>query len=228
MNRDEKLTRVPALPPAKKRINGSEVICPSEPTGGTWIALNDSGVCFALINWYSSADRVKDQPISRGEVVMMVSGVSTPRLADEALNSLALNHINPFRLIGVFPANRGILEWRWDLRQLAVAHCSWKTQQWISSGFDEGTAQNARDRTFQHWLAATSEHDLHWLRALHQSHSPIVGPLSTCVHRPEAGTVSFTEVVVKSREGVMRYSPGYPCQRSSDPSAEFRLRLLAH
>ena len=226
MNRDEKLTRVRGLPPAKKRVNGHEVICPSEPTGGTWIALNDAGVCFALINWYSVTDCVKDQPISRGEVVKIVSGVSTPRFADEALKSLALKQVNPFRLIGVFPANYEILEWRWNLRRLAVAHCPWRTQQWISSGFDEGTAQDARDRTFRHWLAAASEHDLRWLRALHQSHSPIVGPFSTCVHRSDAGTVSFTEVVVRSREGVMRYSPGYPCQRSSDPSPEFRLRLL--
>jgi hypothetical protein len=219
MNRDEKLTRVSGLPPTKKRINGHEVICPSEPTGGTWISLNNAGVCFALINWYSVSDRAKGQPISRGEVVRTVGGLRSPGFADEAVNSLGLKHLNPFRLIGIFPANHEIREWRWNRRRLAVTHCPWRTQQWISSGFDESAAQYVRDRTFQQCLAATSEPNLQWLRNLHKSHSPNVGPFSTCVHRPDAGTVSFTEVVVKSGEGIMRYSPGYPCRRSSNPSS---------
>src|SRR5574338_141343 len=83
MNRDEKLSRVAGLPPTKRRVNGRNVICPSEPAGGTWISLNDAGVCFALINWYSVADRVEHQPISRGEVVKIVSGTGSSSLADE-------------------------------------------------------------------------------------------------------------------------------------------------
>ncbi len=55
MNRDERLTRVVGLPPPKKAINGLTIILPSEPGGGTWIAVNKSGVTFALINWYSTA-----------------------------------------------------------------------------------------------------------------------------------------------------------------------------
>ncbi len=225
MNRDEKLTRVPGLPPTKICVNGHQVICPSEPTGGTWIALNDAGVCFALINWYSVTDRVTKQPISRGDVVKIVRGLRSPRLADEAVSSLPLKHLNPFRLIGIFPANREILEWRWNLRRLAVALRRWRTQQWISSGFDERMAQNIRDRTFRTSLAATSEPELRCLRTLHKSHCPSAGPFSTCVHRSDAGTVSFTEVVVKSRSGVMRYSPGYPCERSTKSPHEVKLRL---
>src|SRR6266404_2165316 len=58
MNRDEKRTRPAGLPPAQRTIGGHGVIYPSEAGGGTWIALNDSGVSFALINWYSVAQRV--------------------------------------------------------------------------------------------------------------------------------------------------------------------------
>ena len=43
MNRDEQLSRVPGLPPSEKTINGCRVLAPSEPGGGTWIALNERG-----------------------------------------------------------------------------------------------------------------------------------------------------------------------------------------
>ena len=156
MNRDEKLTRPTGLPPKKRNVNGCAVLCPSEPGGGTWITLNESGTCFALINWYSIAQRVDRNPVSRGEVVNSVSAVVLPDLADAVLAKLPLNQINPFRLIGIFPAYGEITEWCWDLKQLVRKNHQWKTQQWISSGFDEPTAQRIRSRTLQHEIGRAS------------------------------------------------------------------------
>jgi len=85
MNRDEKLTRPTGLPPNKRNVNGRAVLCPSEPGGGTWIALDDGGTTFALINWYSITARVLGKAVSRGEVVNSVSTASTPDFADAAL-----------------------------------------------------------------------------------------------------------------------------------------------
>src|SRR5258708_4187482 len=73
MNRDEKLTRAAGLPPKLRKVDGRAVLCPSEPGGGTWIALNHSGATLALINWYSVGAHVKIDAISRGEVVNLVS-----------------------------------------------------------------------------------------------------------------------------------------------------------
>ncbi len=66
MNRDEQLTRAEGLPPKIVHVGERKVICPSEPGGGTWIAVNDAGVTFALINWYSVQARVQKNPVSRG------------------------------------------------------------------------------------------------------------------------------------------------------------------
>ena len=107
MNRDEKLTRVAGLPPAEKIIQGRAVLAPSEPGGGTWLALNDSGVTFALINWYAITARVRARSASRGQVV--------------------------------------------------------------------------------------------------RSHSPHPGPFSICMHRADAATVSFREVMVLANQAVMRH-----------------------
>src|SRR5260221_5464470 len=73
MNRDEKLTRVAGLPPELFEVRGRVVLCPSEPCGGTWIALNDTGATLALINWYSAKARVTAGAVSRGVIVNSVS-----------------------------------------------------------------------------------------------------------------------------------------------------------
>ena len=211
MNRDEKLTRVAGLPPAESMINGRRVLAPAEPSGGTWISVNYSGVSFALINWYSIRTRVEVKSVSRGEVVKAVSFRNTAVRAYEKLELLPLKHINPFRLIGIFPETKEISEWRWDLTRLSLKKHPWQLQQWISSGFDEPQAQKIRGRAFQAAARQSSAGSLDWLRRLHRSHLPTTGPFSTCMHREDAATVSYTETSVFSRKTTMRYFDGSPC-----------------
>jgi len=212
MNRDEKLTRATGLPPAERKINNRRVLAPSEPGGGTWISVNDRGVTFALINWYSIPARVDVEPFSRGEVVRGVGSCNTAALAAKKLDLLPLKHSNPFRLIGLFPDSNQISEWRWDLKKLAHKKHHWKLQQWISSGFDEPQAQQTRGKAFQAAVKQKSAGNLGWLHRLHRSHSPAIGPFSTCMHREDAATVSYTEVTVSSRIAMMRYFDGSPCR----------------
>ena len=211
MNRDEQQSRVTGLPPSKQVIHGRAVLAPTEPGGGTWIALNDGGVTFALINWYSITARVKGEAISRGQVVIGTSAANTPDDAELALHELRLPKMNPFRLIGIFPNAQEIIQWQWDLRKLVRTKHHWQAQQWISSGFDEPTAQLTRGQAFREALKHKSAGSLNWLRCLHRSHSPEPGPFSTCMHRDDAVTVSYTEVSVASEIGKMRYHGGALC-----------------
>ncbi len=212
MNRDEKFTRVPGLPPAEKVIGGCRVLAPSEPGGGAWIALRDGGVTFALVNWYSIIARVKGETVSRGQVVNAACAANTPGLADAALAQLPLQQINPFRLIGIFPVTQEIAEWLWDAKSLVRKPHPWKDQQWISSSFDEPTAQRVRSRVFRAALKQRSAGSLGWLRRLHRSHLPQPGPFSTCMHRADAATVSYTEVAISPHRASMRYHAGPPCK----------------
>ena len=211
MNRDEKLSRAAGLPPSKKIINGRTVVSPSEPGGGTWIALNEFGGTFALINWYCIRAQVKSKPVSRGVVVNTVGTAVTPDFAAAALAQLPLKQINPFRLIGFFPATHEIIEWRWDLKKLVLKNHPWQTQQWISSGFDEPIAQRIRSETFRRALKQKSAGSLNWLRRLHRSHAPEAGPFSICMHRADAATVSYTEISMVMRTATMRYFDGATC-----------------
>src|SRR5882724_10196013 len=101
MNRDERLTRVRALPPARHSINARTTLFPSEPGGGTWIGVNDAGVTFALINWYSVAARVSRHPVSRGEVVRSALGFDAATAVENQFANFPLERANPFRLIGI-------------------------------------------------------------------------------------------------------------------------------
>jgi hypothetical protein len=217
MNRDEKLTRPTGLPPRKRMVNGREVLSPSEPGGGTWIALNDTGVCMALINWYSAPARVNRNAISRGDVVKSVMATDSADAADAELRGAPLGRINPFRLIGIFPRTHEIFEWRWDVKRLVSKKLTWKTRQWISSGFDEPTAQCVRGRIFRSLLRECLAGGLGWLRQLHRCHSPQSGPFSTCMHRTDAATVSYIEITVSDSRAKMGYHAGPPC--SSPTSA---------
>jgi len=222
MNRDEKLTRPTGLPPKTKKVNGRAVISPSEPGGGTWIAVNDHGATLALINWYSITAEVGGKAVSRGEVVNAVSAATSPDSTDDAIAGLPLSRMNPFRLIGVFPMTGELTEWRWDLKKLARKNHRWKSQQWISSGFDEPGAQRVRGRTYRHAQKQKSAGSVEWLRRLHRSHLPQTGPFSTCMHRKDAATVSYTEVVVSDRHARMGYCDAAPCQSHS---VSFLLRM---
>ena len=223
MNRDEQMTRVPGLPPAVQRVAGRRILAPSEPGGGKWIALNEAGVTFALINWYHLSARVKNQPVSRGWVVQEVCAAVTPAQADAALARLPFTKMNPFRLIGIFPASAEILEWRWDLRRLDRKRHRWADRQWISSGRDEPAAQRIRGRTFRAARQQRSAGRLDWLRRLHRSHAPERGAFSTCMHRPDAATVSYTEIVVSATRGTLRYLPGAPCMNPAPHVHHHRL-----
>src|SRR6266516_2877171 len=146
MNRDEKLTRVAALYPSRLQFGGRSMLCPSEPNGGTWIGVNDAGATLALINWYSVPERVPGRAVSRGEVVKPVLTAESAVRVEAVLAELPLDRVNPFRLIGVFPANQTVVEWRWNLLRVErVAH-HWRTNTWISSGFDEPGAQQTRGK----------------------------------------------------------------------------------
>jgi hypothetical protein len=224
MNRDEKLSRPAGLEPRLREADGRKVLGPSEPGGGTWIAVNETGAAFALINWYGAPACVTGPARSRGQLVRAVAPLPSPASTTAQLKNLPLNRVNPFRLVGVFPDRREIVEWRWNRVELVRRRHPWKAQQWISSGFDEARAQGVRGRTFRRARRQRSAGRLEWLRRLHRSHAPRAGPFSTCMHRAGAETVSYTEISVSARVATLRYHGGPPCRAAAGCGHRLPLR----
>ena len=210
MNRDEKRERFAALAPAIVDLEGHRSVFPTEPNGGTWISANDAGVCLALINWHRIERRPKNDTISRGLVVRELAEKSSADKIAAALKKLPLSKLRPFRLIAVAPREMRLTEWRWNLQRLTRRDHEWQRQHWFSSGFDEERAEHERQRVCDAANHQQSTESLTWLRQLHSSHAPKRGPFSICMHRPDAATVSYTEVAVSERRATMRYKSG-PC-----------------
>jgi len=207
MNRDEKRVRIAALPPERFTLGDRHVIFPREPAGGTWLAVNDAGLCLALINWH----RIKKEPlgkiVSRGQVIPRLIGAAGSVQLERELRAIPLQNVRPFRLIAVVSSEHALLEFGWNLRALRVSKQPWQTHHWFSSGFDERQAEIMRHVVCNRAQPRT----LMDLRTLHRSHLPRRGPFSICMHRPDAKSVSYAEVSVSTRSVVMRYAGGSPC-----------------
>ncbi|HAV61663.1 MAG TPA: hypothetical protein DCY13_04770 [Verrucomicrobiales bacterium] len=211
MNRDESRARASGLPPGEHRHGRHRTLHPSEPGGGTWIAVTEEGYSFALINWYSVTPRSAEKRTSRGAVIPGALLADRFADADAAIAGLPLPGMHPFRLIGIDPIDHRVIEWRWDQQKLGRLDHAWRPQQWISSGHDEPCAQAERGRIFELARKQSSAGSLNWLRRLHRSHRPGRGPYSTCMHRAEAATVSYSEISVDRTLIRMRHASGSPC-----------------
>ena len=213
MNRDEQRCRARAAIPKCLERNGIEAVYPSEPSGGTWIAANDCGLLLALLNWYPRASQVSPpKERSRGELIPQMIFDPDLRFAQKVLAPNKLEGLLPFRLIGLEPEGKAILEWRWDGLRIGESRFPWARKHWFSSSLSDTQAEEHRQSTC---MAAASGRDPvgpDWLAELHRSHRPFSGPYSICVHRPNAATVSYTEVVLNSRLISMRYVDGSPCE----------------
>ncbi|MDA7645651.1 hypothetical protein N8642_04755 [bacterium] len=223
MNRDEHRTRVKGVFSGPRTQGQTQVVGPAEPTGGMWIGANSFGVTYALLNWYSRPFDGIGKPISRGKLVESVAWLGAKNEVQAYLVGQELKRFRPFRLVGVFGAEKKVSEWCWDGIQLGLLEHSWKIRHWASSGFDELGAQQARRNVFESLSDSSELNGSQWLRSFHRSHLPEKGAMSVCMHRSEAATVSYTDFVVESGLVTVNYFDGPPCEVASSAEAEILL-----
>jgi hypothetical protein len=224
MNRDERLTRAAAYAP---RITGAgtvQAVYPREDGGGTWIGANETGISFALLNRNSTSEATA-KVRSRGEVIPPLLESRSRQSAEHRIKTMDLRDVSPFRLIAFFPGERLMCQWNWDAEQLESFHLPWHARHWFSSGISDELAREVRGLSC---TEAWKQHDagsLPWLRNLHASHAPEQGSFSICMHRQDAATVSYTEIVCDSRQLIMRYRDGHLCEMTDRFDCELSLSV---
>jgi len=212
-NRDELLSRKPALTPTLGRNGAVSFIAPRDGDfGGNWIAVNRFGVSLCLLNGYHPADRSQAVEFtSRG--LLVASLTDRPSLADveRALGQTELERFRSFRLAVFEPAREGALL-RWEDRRLSSVSLSRDWLPLVSSSFANEEVRRNRIAQFgemrRKWDGTATELHL----AYHASHLPQSGPYSTCMHRSDGETVSFSRVEVDARSVRFHYSPHSPCR----------------
>jgi hypothetical protein len=213
MNRDEKIVRGAGLPPEIHEVDGTRAIYPSEGNGGTWFATNEYGVTLALLNSNDFAlhRRAFAKARSRGRVIPALVDSQSLSELHEVFSVSNFAGMMPFRLVGIFPSDQEIWEWRWDSAQLECQVHEWESRHWFSSSLSDERAESLRGAACR---AARHESDagsVRWLRRLHASHAGGPGSFSLCVHREDVRTLSYTEVVLSSESVRMCHFLGSPC-----------------
>jgi len=212
LNRDESRRRLPAEPPAVRRQGGLRFIAPLDGDGGgTWIAVNERGASFCLLNGPAAALRPADAEIAtRGRIPLALVESSSPEAAAAALRALPLDRFRPFELVMFAPGGRGLLG-RWSGTALELQLEPPAVQPLVSSSFSSEEVRRSRIAVFRRLESAGRSDRGETHLAYHRSHEPERGPRSPCMHRDDARTVSFSRVEVGGREIRFDYVPHAPC-----------------
>jgi len=224
MNRDEQRTRPVGLPPDLHSCGHHQALYPSEPTGGTWIGINERGLTLALINWYSKPQLAGIPASSRGTIIPELLSTDSAHDAENLLKNLPLNRFNPFRLIMVSTEEQSVHEFLSDSLVLLKNSHSWTRKHWFSSGFNEPETMRRRAEICSNSFPSIPNDPRGSLRALHQSHEPEKGPYSICMHRADAHTVSFTEIILQNGKASLTYHHAPPCKPV--PPTTLTIRLI--
>ena len=222
MNRDERLTRELALAPVAITTASLPAVYPRESGGGTWIGSNAAGITFALLN-QNPGPQASVKERSRGEIIPAL--MESPHFSEamRRFQQTDLRRLLPFVLVGIFPAEQIISQCQWDGNELKFLRIGWDVRHWFSSGVSDEMARKVRGSTCYEAWRRRDAGSAEWLRGLHASHSPVRGSFSICVHRPDAATVSYTEVAYGGGNLTMRYHAGHPCQALGRFDAEVNL-----
>jgi hypothetical protein len=212
MNRDEKLTRPRAIPRKLLDLPGATALYPRESSGGTWIAANRQGNFLSLLNWNDATPPFAGAAVrSRGMLIPELIGGDDLPDTQARFARLDLKEVAPFRLVGAFSRESLIMEWRWDGLRRQELNFAWRKRHWFSSSVSDALAQRERGRACEKAERDGSLNVVSWVRKLHQSHDPVPGPFSICVHRKDAASVSYTEVRCSGDGISMSYRSGSPC-----------------
>ena len=213
MNRDERIARPFAKPPAVFGEGFVRSMYPLDCEGGTWIAANQMGIAFTLLNW-NDAPVLRKKSRTRGHVIPALVSSNCSQSAELALGKIDMDGVLPFRLIGIFPNEERVVEWAWNQRSIDRTIYRWSSRQWCSSSLSDATATAARGRVFERNSRMCHAGSLTWVRQLHASHNAEDHLFSHCVHRSSVETVSYTELVCSGERIDCNYLAGTPCKTS--------------
>jgi hypothetical protein len=200
-NRDEQRSRAQALSPiVDHHLNA---IYPIDPIGkGTWLAVHESGVSLALLNFYQAE---KKAPVgyfsSRGEIILKL--LKNTDNVIETLKEMQLSCYQPFQLC-VFGPNLSLSIsklycFQWDGRCLTEVD---KGLPITSSGVEYQQVYEARKIAFKQIVSMENPTQEALIR-YHQFQQED-GKLSVKMSRKDAQTVSFCHLSVNN-EIVFKY-----------------------
>lgn len=227
INRDERRLRMTARPPGRFEACGVPAIWPvDQEGGGTWAAVNGYGVAFALLNTsrpLTTACAAEGSMMSRGAVIPHLAAAATIEDVERRfVAGPARWPCRPFKLLVA------TLEQVIVLGADGVSDADAPFVLGTSSLGDALVERPRRDLFNQ--LLQTSSTAWQAQDRLHRHAWPDRRHLSVLMSRPDACTVSRTEIVITEHAGEMRYAAlvdGWPIGVAAPALALERRRVAA-
>jgi len=202
-NRDESIDRGPESPLSEKLIGTTKIACPSDSdAGGTWIGINEHGCALALLNHYPQDVELPSIRRSRGQLLLDLLDLPKAQDLDQRIKSMDLSPYPPFRLVALNLAHAR--QARWDRSEL---YLNTPLPPLGSSSLDDVAIPSARAQRFKE-LPDSDEA----LKGFHSSHLPEKGAWSTCMHRSQARSCSFTQIVLQKNKATIEHTSLPPCE----------------
>ena len=219
-NRDERRSRKAASPPAIHLAKGTRYIAPLDGDfGGSWLAVSERGLSLALENGYTDLDDLAHEPpsgfTSRG---LLLTSLIDSRSTEEVVRRLREQDLHLYRsfLLAAFdPDGSGLLA-SWIRGSLGIEPLIDDVMPLVSSSFETSEVRKSRCEVFRRMQREMEGDPVELHLAYHESHLPERGPRSTCMHRPEAHTISFSHIRVEGTEVRFHYVPRSPCRGRPD------------
>ena len=220
-NRDEKLTRKSALEPRLAVRNGTRFLAPVDGDfGGTWIATNEFGVSVCLLNGANlTSSEIHAAAPRRSRGLLLLDLIPVPSVAAicNRLRETDLSVFAAFTLATLEPGHpAAVLEWDGSKKTLLFEEAD--RFMLTSSSFDSEEVRRSRQEEYSHVQADEG------LFAFHRSHAPARSAYSTCMHRADAETVSFSWIRVSELLATFYYTPAAPCQQVAGVSKKLLRR----
>ncbi|SBS34345.1 hypothetical protein MSP8887_02136 [Marinomonas spartinae] len=212
-NRDEQKHRALGLPPRQIRLDDVSVLMPIDPVGqGSWISVNELGLTLCLLNNYQGLCP-KGTLISRGQLLKSLSSKTNTVDIEKAFNAIDPMAYAPFLLVAFDPAltkhKMDVMVFEWNGQDTEIYP---RSGPLFSSGVDLERVVAHRKKTYEDFVATGRQ----GFSQLHASHHDEHLHTSFCMHRNDAHTVSFTQVVVTPNSQKMSYVAGSPCTQLNE------------
>jgi hypothetical protein len=216
INRDERRLRMQARPPAMFAPSGVSAIWPVDHEGGgTWAAVTEHGLAFALLNasgpWAGAG--LSDELVSRGAIIpYLAQAIDIDEVERRFRSGPACWPCRPFKLlvasldrVVMLSPSAGV-----DIDPPFVV---------ATSGLGDQLVDGPRRAVFAD-LLRTSASAWEAQDRLHQHVWPDRRHLSALMSRPDACTVSRTTILLTRERGEMRYCAivdGWPSGVAAQP-----------
>jgi len=188
-NRDELRTRARATAPHIFENEGIRTMHPIDPDGsGSWIFTNDRGISAALLN-FNIPLKDKDYT-SRGSIITDICYEQSIEHIIGMVKNLDLKKYRGFTLC-LFEDQKNPQIIRWDGENLINIDA---IQPLTSSSVKLDKVKKYRVTLYKKMIEELGDSRRTHL-SFHKSHLPGKSYLSTCMHREDAETVSFSHVI---------------------------------